>query len=240
MKKLILTGILALVLMSVPTILIGQTNASVKPAEVKPTDSTSCGNINYGGQIYRTVIIGSQCWMKDNLNIGKWIDESQVQKQTDNNLLEKYCYGNNFVNCDQWGGLYQWDEMMQYVQTPNAQGICPPGWHIPSSQDWKTVIRFLGGDNLAGGKMKYTGSNGWQTPNVGATNSSGFTALPGGYFDYMPQQWHDIFRDGYFWSSETISKSTAVAMTLNYRNDMTDLYEEYMLSALSVRCVRNE
>jgi len=209
-------------------------------AGAQKADSNSCTNIQYGGQNIRTVMIGSQCWMKDNLNIGNWTDQSQIQKQTDNEIIEKYCFGNDFVNCDQWGGLYQWDEAMQYVQTENAQGICPGGWHIPSSEDWKTLIRFLGGDDMAGGKMKYTGSNGWQLPNVGATDLSGFAALPGGYFDFMAQQWHDQNRNGYFWSSETITKGTSVAMTLSYRTSDIDLYEEYNPSALSVRCVRNK
>jgi len=225
MKKQFLAGLLTFILVT---------------ANAQKVDSTSCGILDYGGQTYRTVIIGTQCWMKDNLNIGKWTDQSQIQKQTDNGILEKYCFGNDFVNCDQWGGLYQWDETMQYLQTANAQGICPPGWHIPSSQDWKTLIRYLGGNDFAGGKMKYTGSNGWQTPNVGGTDISGFTALPGGYFDYMAQQWHDQNRDGYFWSSQTITKGTSVAMTLTYRDSDIDLYEEYTPSALSVRCIRNE
>ncbi len=225
MKKTILSGYLALTLIGV---------------EAQKNDSTSCGMLDYGGQTYHTVIIGTQCWMKENLNIGKWTDESQQQTQTNNGVLEKYCYGNDFVNCDQWGGLYQWNEMMQYVRTEKARGICPPGWHIPSSEDWKALIRFLGGEDMAGGKMKYTGSNGWATPNVGATNSSGFMALPGGYLDQMAQQWHDQNAGGYFWSSETISETTAVGVTLSYKTSHIDLYEEYMPSALSVRCIRDE
>jgi uncharacterized protein (TIGR02145 family) len=93
---------------------------------------------------------------------------------------------------------------------------------------------------MAGGKMKFTGSNGWQNPNVGATNSSGFTALPGGYFDFMAQQWHDQYRYGYFWSSQTITQGASVAMSLSYRTSDIDLYEEYIPSALSVRCIKNE
>jgi len=240
MKKMIFTGFLAVMLGSIGFMAKAQTNAfSQQPSSTNP-DSSSCGILDYGGQKYRTVIIGSQCWMKDNLNIGKWIDESQTQKQTNNSVVEKYCLGNDFTRCDQLGGLYQWEEAMQYVQTANAQGICPDGWHIPSSQDWKTLIRYLGGDDMAGGKMKFTGSNGWQNPNVGATNSSGFTALPGGYFDFMAQQWHDQYRYGYFWSSQTITQGTSVAMSLSYRTSDIDLYEEYIPSALSVRCIKNE
>jgi len=236
MKKCLLIT-MALVLVS----LIAAQAQGTTGSEQTGIDAADCnGAIEYDGRSYQTVLIGTQCWMKDNLNIGKWTDQGQLQKQTNNGVIEKYCYGNDFTNCDQWGGLYQWDEMMQYVQTANAQGICPPGWHIPSSQDWKTLVRYLGGESLAGGKIKYTGSNGWATPNVGADNSSGFTALPGGYFDYMAQRWHNQYSNGYFWSSETITKNTAVAMMVSSDRGDLDLYEEFMPSALSVRCIRNE
>jgi uncharacterized protein (TIGR02145 family) len=203
-------------------------------------DSTSCGSFEYGGQVYHTIIIGSQCWMKENLNLGKWLDQSQSQTQADNGIIEKYCYGNDFVQCDLWGGLYQWGEMMQYSRTSGAQGICPAGWHIPNSQDWKNLIRFLGGNDEAGGKLKSTGNRDWNVPNVGATNSSRFTAYPGGYFDYMAQAWGDEHEAAYFWSSETITNTTSVALTLIKHNSIAELYEEYIPSALSVRCVRDQ
>ena len=72
---------------------------------VRKSDSGSCVTFEYGGQVYHTIIIGSQCWMKENLNIGKWLDQSQNQTQLNNEVVEKYCYGNDFVECDLWGGL---------------------------------------------------------------------------------------------------------------------------------------
>ena len=110
--------------------------AATGTPETAPPDSLSCGLLDYGGQVYHTVKIGQQCWMSDNLNIGKWTDESQIQKEQDDGIIEKYCYGNNFTQCDYWGGLYQWNELMGYTQASGAQGICPAGWHVPSSQDW--------------------------------------------------------------------------------------------------------
>ncbi len=241
MKNLILTGILALILIQLPVITMAQTSAPAQNQSApKSADSGSCGVLDYGGQIYHTVIIGSQCWMKENLNTGKWVYQGQQDNQKENDVLEKYCYGDDFVNCDQWGGLYEWDEMMWYGKTDNAQGICPEGWHVPNSEDWKTLVRFLGGNGKAGGELKYTGSNGWQVPNVGATGNTGFAALPGGYFDTMARQWHDAGRDAYFWSSETISKTSSVAVTMSYRKADIDLYEEYNPSALSIRCIRNK
>jgi uncharacterized protein (TIGR02145 family) len=236
MKKLIISGFLAAMLMHVPLLLTAQNTTTQKTA-----DSGSCGVVDYGGQVYHTVIIGTQCWMKENLNIGKWVMRGQQDTREENNdVLEKYCFGDNFINCDNWGGLYEWDEMMRYVRTANAPGICPAGWHIPSSADLKTLIRYLGGEYAAGGKMKFTGSNGWQTPNVAATDSSGFKALPGGYYDTMTRRWRDVLTNAYFWSSETISETTSVAMSLSYRSGNVNLYEEYNPSALSVRCVKDK
>jgi uncharacterized protein (TIGR02145 family) len=232
---------MALAILQISVQAMAQNNAPVPDRKAAATaDSNSCGILEYGGQTYHTVIIGTQCWMKENLNIGKWVAQGQQGNQKQNEVLEKYCYQDDFTNCDLWGGLYEWDEMMWYGRTDNAQGICPEGWHIPSSDDWKTLVRFLGGNDVAGGPLKYTGSTGWQQPNVGANGSTGFAALPAGYYDTMAQLWHDAWRDAYFWSSETITKTTSVAVTLSYRKSAIDLYEEYNPSALSVRCIRNK
>ena len=86
--------------------------------------------VEYGGQTYNTVLIGNQCWMKENLNIGTRIDFSQ--DQTNNSIIEKYCYYDDELNCKKYGGLYQWSEMMQYTTIAGTQGICPDGWHLPT------------------------------------------------------------------------------------------------------------
>ncbi len=132
----------------------------------------------YGGQVYNTVLIGTQCWMKENLNIGTRIDGSQ--DQTNNGIIEKYCYNDDDNNCTTYGGLYQWHEIMQYVTTEGTQGICPSGWHMPTNTEWVTLTDYLGGESVAGGKMKEAGYSHWLSPNIGATNQTGFTALPGG------------------------------------------------------------
>ena len=248
MKKILISAVLMLSILQVqltvsaqksnnPQAVVPVINKTNPPDTLVKTDSLSCGLLTYEGLVYHTARIGRQCWMSDNLNIGKWADESQLQKNGDNGVVEKYCFGNNFTQCDYWGGLYQWDELMAYSQVSGAQGICPFGWHVPSSQDWKTLIRYLGMNTEAGGKLKSTLN--WQNPNVGATNSSGFSAMPGGYYDFMAKQWHDLYREGYYWSSEIITKGTAVAVYLEYRTSGIEMYEEYQPSALSVRCIKN-
>jgi uncharacterized protein (TIGR02145 family) len=154
-------------------------------------NSFNCGSdviSDYDGNIYNTVIIGSKCLIKENLNIGSMINT--YQPQMNNSIIEKYCYNDNPNNCNIYGGFYQWDEMMQYCSSSNfssssIQGICPTHWHIPSKDEWNVIIDSLGGTTIAGGKMKSTGTiennNGlWYDPNSGATNESGFTGFPSG------------------------------------------------------------
>jgi uncharacterized protein (TIGR02145 family) len=138
---------------------------------------------------YLTVQIGTQCWFAENLNVGTKINGAS--DQTDNSILEKYCYGDDELSCNLYGGLYQWDEMMQYSTIEMSRGVCPTGWHLPSDNEWKTLEISLGMDPTAasttgwrgtteGGKLKAAGTTYWDTPNTGATNSSLFTALPSG------------------------------------------------------------
>ena len=123
--------------------------------------------------------------MKENLNIGIRIDTST--DQSNNGVYEKFCYANKESNCDVYGGLYQWRELMQYDTTESSKGICPDGWHVPSVSEFEILSNFLGGDSVSAGKMKSTGTleegtGLYEAPNVGATNSSGFSALPGGSY----------------------------------------------------------
>jgi uncharacterized protein (TIGR02145 family) len=153
-----------------------QSYSTLSPGGIGPCQGIP--TVTYGGQTYNTVQIGNQCWFRENLNIGNRIDASQ--NQSNNNIIEKYCYNDLESNCDIYGGLYTWDEMMQYSSHENVQGICPPGWHLPSDFEWRTLTDYLGGRSIAGGKMKESGLKHWNDPNYGATNESGFTARPGG------------------------------------------------------------
>ena len=168
------------------------------------------------GKSYNTVLIGAQCWMAQNLNIGTRINGSQVQ--TNNQVIEKYCFGDLESNCDIYGGLYQWDEAMQYVTTAGVQGICPAGWHLPTDAEWTTLTTFLGGESVAGGKMKETGTTHWSSPNTGATNTSGFTALPGGNRG-SNGSFYGLTYYAYFWSSSESSSSNAWYRILYYNSE---------------------
>jgi len=179
---------------------------------IRPGTGWQCGDPledTRDGQTYNTVQIGDQCWMAENLNVGARIDG--VVDQTDNSTIEKYCYNDDVANCDTYGGLYQWDEMMQYVTTEGVQGICSDGWHLPTVGEWNSLVNYLGGDYLAGGKMKETGYTHWFEPNTGATNSSFFTALPSG--DRATSgSFYGLGNYGYCWSSTEYASTNAKSL----------------------------
>ena len=192
-------------------------------------------SIFYEGQTYNTILIGSQCWLKENLNVGTMILGDVTQ--TNNSIKEKYCYDNNITICETYGGLYQWDEMMQYINQQGTQGICPPEWHIPTDAEYTTLTDYLGGESIAGGKMKEVGTVHWMAPNTGATNSSGFTAIPGGLwvpteFDYLGEALH-------LWTSTGIS-ANAWSRRLYYSNELVYRAESNKYWGRSVRCLKDE
>ena len=160
-------------------------------------------------------------------------------EQTNNSIIEKYCYADLESNCDIYGGLYQWDELMQYATTPGVQGICPTGWHIPTDSEWTALTTFLGGESVAGGKMKEAGYVHWLSPNTGATNSSGFTALPGGN-RYSNGNFYDLSDFAYFWSSTETSSTNAWGRTIFSSGEFVGRYNFYIkILGFSARCVHD-
>jgi uncharacterized protein (TIGR02145 family) len=148
------------------------------------------------GLVYRTILLGEQLWLADNLNRGEMIPGER--DQIDNGIIEKYCYDNNPVLCEKYGGLYQWDEAMQYSSSESAQGICPAGWHIPSDSEWKILEIFLGMTREA------AGGNLWRGVNQGTVlqpgGDSGFEALKGGTRS-ISGSFNQLGNTGFFWSS---------------------------------------
>ncbi len=185
------------------------------------------------GKVYNTVVIGEQCWMTENMNIGVKV----TSDQTNNGIIEKYCYSNNTQYCNIYGGLYEWGETFNY-NSNNSQGICPIGWHIPSTTETRTLITTVGGNN-SGGALKEEGYSHWSSPNTGATNSSGFTALPGGVYYKPSDDYEDRMERGYWWLSNGFydglileHNSTEIEIT-SYGNNGHGNY------AQSIRCIRD-
>ena len=213
------------------------------------TPPFSCGNSftdTRDGKSYTTVQIGTQCWMAENLNIGVIVNGSS--NQTNNSTIEKYCYDNNTANCDEYGGLYQWDEMMDYITTEGTQGICPVGWHLPTDAEWCTLENYVDVGTVdcnatglrgtdAGGNLKETGTAHWFTPNTGATNSSGFTALASGYRD-MDGSFYWLDYNAYYWAS-TENAANALRHSLGYSSTQVIRSDDAKATGLNVRCIKN-
>ncbi|MBP6976765.1 MAG: hypothetical protein KBB71_00435 [Lentimicrobiaceae bacterium] len=212
--------------------------------------------VEYQGQLYHTIQIFSQCWMKENLNAGTMIASmGPGQLQTDNGYIEKYCYANEAAYCNAFGGLYEWDEAMQYADGEGAQGICPEGWHIPTDEEWKLLegiadSHFPPGDPVwdlfgfqgtdAGGNLKETGTGYWEYPNEGATNSTGFSGLPGSYrYGYESGYFGMEGADGCFWTSSSFSPENAYTHYLRYDDAGSGRNDQPRVFGHSVRCLRN-
>jgi uncharacterized protein (TIGR02145 family) len=199
------------------------------------------------GKIYNTVQIGTQCWMKENMNVGTRIDA--VVNQADNGVFEKYCYNNLESNCDVYGGLYQWAEAFQYLNGGTnsnswyplpagpVTGICPTGWHIPSAGEFSVLFTFAGGEvTAAGANMKETGTAHWSSPNSGATNSTGFTGLGAGRV--YENSFVDLtLKTSYWYALDFGIYGLTKGMFYNAVAVMSS--QPLKVNGISVRCLRN-
>jgi len=159
-----------------------------------------------GPTVIPTVTIGTQTWMQNNLDVGTMITAPATQ--SNNSILEKWCNNNNPTNCTTYGGLYQWDEMMQYSTTPGVQGIAPAGFHIPTDAEYTTLSAYLGGTSVAGDKLKSAGLCQGRTP----CGTSGFNGQLGGY--NYGGSWDIPGSYGLLWSSSQSDASSAYFPTL--------------------------
>ena len=189
------------------------------------------------GNVYKTVTIGTQIWMAENLKTTKLIDGTIIPLVTDDRTWYElstpaYCWYNNveatFKN--EYGALFNW-------YTIYTGKLCPTEWHIPKATEWKTLIDYLGGTNIAGGKLKEIGLGHWQNPNIGATNESGFNALPGGHRNVS---FSSINYSTVFWSSTEYSISAAYHINLLYNySSANTINADTKKDGYSVRCIKD-
>lgn len=150
------------------------------------------------------------------------------------NTSGAYCwYGNNAVSSDQYGILYN------YYTTINNSNMCPAGWRVPTDADWTVLTSYLGGESVAGGKLKEEGITHWGSPNTGAANESGFTALAGG-FRIGTGAFMQMFESGTFWSSSGFDATNSWFRGLGYNSASVNRSEKYKDLGFSVRCIQGE
>jgi len=193
---------------------------------------------------YRVITIGGQAWMAENLNIGRQTPLDQISR--DNEVVEKYCYNDSKQNCQALGGLYTWDEAVDYSRPANktrkhVQGICPDGWHIPSEKEWKALAEHLGGEMVAGNKLKAIRY--WERSLVRRKEKenldiTGFNALPAGRIDLSGESYYKGTSTS-FWSSSRPNSDKAWHRTITIRG--SGLYRDASFTSqrYSVRCVRD-
>ncbi len=199
------------------------------------------------GQEYPTVLIGEQCWMAKNLNVGLRVDIETGQTADG---IQKFCYEDNPSHCLDYGGLYTWDEMMQNSTDQSAQGVCPDGWHIPSDGEWMALEKHLGiletdleteayrGYNQ-GGMLKSADKPPWAEPNTLATNSTQFSALPSGMIFPVSSTSSGLGSYTVYWVSSPVDEATAIYRMLHTDEGGIGRYAGARPNTTSVRCVRD-
>jgi uncharacterized protein (TIGR02145 family) len=189
--------------------------------------------VTYGGEDYPTVLIDGRCWMAKNMNIGIMISDST--DMTDNNVIEKYCYDNDTVNCTVFGGLYQWDEVMQYKTEEGSQGICPEGWHIPTNRDFVDLVIYH--ENCSEYLMDNRDTLWAEFGQSENFNLTGFSVLPAGCQDEY--SFSLLYYYTFFWGSKEISDWGALCLRF-YGDGMIIGWSLGKKDGLSIRCIKDE
>jgi uncharacterized protein (TIGR02145 family) len=216
-----------------------------------PTEASTTTVTDIDGFVYKTVKIGNQWWMAENLKVTRYRNGDYIPHVTDNSTWEGLTTGaccnfnNDGTNATTYGSLYNW------YAVNDSRNIAPAGWHVPSDEEWKELEMYLGmsqseADNTGwrgtdeGGKLKDAGTGYWIAPNTGATNESGFSALPGGcrHCDGLYYE-DDINHYAEFWTSTEYNNTSAFLRTLSWRHSTITRTAGDKQWGFSVRCVKD-
>ena len=187
------------------------------------------------------VKIGKQVWMKINLNVDKFqngeiIPEAKTDeewKKAGENQEPAWCYYDyNPVNGDEYGKLYNW------YAVNDSRRIAPNGWHVPTNKEWLALIKFLGGEDVMGDKVKNVYKHHWEDPKNIATNESGFSGLPGGYRYYLGI-FANLGSNGNWWSASELNISNAYFLYLLSNSSKGYFHHDEKRNGFSLRCVRD-
>ena len=191
--------------------------------------------MDWDKNVYHTVVIGKQTWMVENLKTTHYNDGIEIPlitfaKKSPSPTIVGYCWYNKDQNNGAiYGALYNWYAV-------DTKKLCPKGWHVPTAAEWDTLTTFLGGDYLAGGKIKEKGTTHWSAPNTGADNSSGFTALPGGYRE-DGGNFIGLGSTSHWWTSSAELDYYAHSRFINYNSPYMNGSNGSKSYCFSVRCI---
>jgi uncharacterized protein (TIGR02145 family) len=203
-----------------------------------PTSGFGPAIVDIDGNSYKTVYIGKQQWMAENLKVTKYNNGNiipNVQDNTDWSNLTTDAWStinNDLSNNTRFGKLYNW-----FAVSATTNNVCPTGWHVPTNAEWDILINYLGGNEVAGSKMKQVGTSNWNSPNDISTNSSLFTALAGAA-RYSDGNFGAIGHDGNFWSSTENDTSNSWLVYFN-QSAIAGKSDQSKKWGLSVRCLRD-
>jgi uncharacterized protein (TIGR02145 family) len=202
------------------------------------TNSSQVTDID--GNVYNTITIGTQVWLKENLKTTKYNDGSAIPNVTDNTAWSTTTTGaySDYSNTSSYSTTYGKLYNFYVVASTNTKNVCPTGWHVPTNTEWTTLTDYLGGEAVAGGKLKETGTAHWLTPNTGSTNETGFTALPGGYRG-QSGAFGLIGNSGFWWSSTEGGTTFAYYRYMYYGNGNLNSGDNDKHGGFSVRCMKN-
>ena len=194
--------------------------------------STGSGLMDIEGNTYKSILLGKQEWMMDNLKVTKYRNGQPIPHIQDSIVWNAWKNGAYvfYKNDTKHGILYNW------MAVNDSRGVCPTGWHVPSSFEWDTLAKFLGGDEVAGGKMK--AKLHWETPNTSATNESNFHALPKGMYG-VNGSFNNIGKNAYWWSSSEHGVSSAWGKEIGFNESALFAGHGDKRDGLSVRCIKD-
>ena len=190
------------------------------------------------GNTYNVVTIGDQVWMKENLKVTKYKDATDIPLVTDGDTWFQtddpgYSWYENdeATYAETYGAMYNW-------YTVSTGKLCPEGWHVPTDEEWTTLTDYLGGEGVAGGKLKEAGTSHWESPNTDATNETGFTALPGGYRS-NGGQFYALESQGNWWTSSEDDNVYVWGRRMDHSDAIVDRGHSNKNFGKSVRCIKD-
>ena len=227
-----------ILLVGVCSIVACKKTTTVSPSKIGKYGS---GVTDIDGNVYKTTIIGTQEWMAENLKVSKYSDGTVIPNVSDssqwsNDTTGAFCYYKNNVNNNVlYGKLYNW--YVVSTATNGNKNVCPTGWHVPTDADWTVLTEYLGGSTIAGDKLKAVSTTGWSNlVNSETTNTSLFTALPGGY--RLSNGFFLIGGNGSWWSS-TLDSGFVWSRDLNSGFDNVFRHHSITSQGLSIRCLKD-
>jgi uncharacterized protein (TIGR02145 family) len=233
MKKLVLR---VFVLLSIAII---YTACNDDNEEDEPTDPNKGTVTDSQGNSYPTVKIGEQWWMAENLTSTSFSNGEDIPNviavgEWASTEAAGYCnFDNDSAKGDVYGRLYN------YYAAVDGRNICPEGWHVPNDDEWTELVQFLGGPDVAGGKLKQTGTDLWSSPNGDATNETGFTAIPGGSRTAIEGLYVGLGINGGMWSTTAQSAEKAYVWNVTSTDGAMNHFDQRKNTGWAVRCVKD-